>query len=227
MRRLVGQRPFGLVPGYEELNDKLRDDISGRARSRSRRSTMAENPAAALLVLDRRGKRPNSSESREAWPRRRAARLLETTGGLRKETEPEAMDPQGGNRRSRARSRTTGFRFAPTGTTKRAGARRGTVSFQDAEGRKRLVLGRKPARRQRNSQVAHVRKVQPRTGCCRRRRTRQLDASRKAPARRTGGRLFSCMRTSRRSFRPSRAIGAKSTVQRDDVDGVDKVALSP
>ena len=37
----------------------------------------------------------------------------------------------------------------------------GTVSFQDAEGRKRSVLGRKPARRQRNSQVAHVRKIRP------------------------------------------------------------------
>ena len=36
-----------------------------------------------------------------------------TTGSLRKETKQEAMDPRGGNWRSRAPSRSTGFRFAP------------------------------------------------------------------------------------------------------------------
>ena len=103
------------------------------------------------------------------------------------------MDPRGGNRRSRVLSRSTGFRSAPTGTKKHAGrpAGRSVSRTRKAENAQFWAGSRQgdgATRRRDRSRPQGA----ARTGCRRRRRARQLDVSRKAPARRTSGRLFSC-----------------------------------
>ena len=100
----------------------------------------------------------------------------------------------------------------PDGDEEACRASCGTVSFQDAEGRKRSVSGRKPTRRRRNSPKRSLMSAR-----CGPTLVAVADA---APdnrtflekLRRTGGRLFSCVRTSQRGFRPSRLTGTKSTV---------------
>ena len=181
---------------------------SGRARerSRSRRSTMADGRAAALL---------------DHCTPREAAKLFGEPGGMNPSSSCALVRRAvSGRKRSRkpwtARRKPAkpcavsldGVPLRPDGDEEACRASCGTVSFQDAEGRKRSVSGRKSARRRRNSQVAHVRKVRPELVAV-------ADA---APdnrtflekLRRTGGRLFSC--ASQRGFRPSRPTGAKSTV---------------
>ena len=69
------------------------------------------------------------------------------------------------------------------------------------------------------AKVAHVRKVRSDAGCRRRRCARQLDVFREA--RRAGNRLLSCLRTSRRSCRPSRPT--VTTAPPCATHGVDKV----
>ena len=88
-------------------------------------------------------------------------------------------------------------RWTSSGTVSGAdGTRLKTLSFGPETGKTTALL---------DAEVAHVRKVRPDAGRCRRRRARQLDVSREA--RRTGNRLLSRLRTSRRSCRPSRPTG--------------------
>ena len=110
-------------------------------------------------------------------------------------------------------------RWASSGTVSGAdGTRLKTLSFGPETGKTTALLA---------AEVAHVRKVRPDAGRRRRRCARQLDVSREAPARRAGSRLLSCLRTSRRSCRPSRPTG--TTAPPCAPHGVDKVGdtLSP
>ena len=90
----------------------------------------------------------------------------------------------------------------------------GTVSGADGTRLKTLSFGRMPETGKTTAllaaEVAHVRKVRPDAGRCRRRRARQLDVSRDAPARRASSRFLSRLRTSQRSCRPSRPTGTTS-----------------
>ena len=177
----------------------------------------AENPAAALMVLDH-------CASREA------AKLFGEPGGMNPSSScalvRQAVSGRKGSRRPWIREMETGeaVRLSldgvrPDGDEEACRASCGTVSFRDAEGGKRSVSGRKPARRRRNSPIAHVRKVRPELVAV-------ADA---APdnrtflekLRRTDGRLFSC--TSR--FPTVASNWKYRAVLRDDVDG--KVALFP
>ena len=101
------------------------------------------------------------------------------------------------------------WREASSGTVSGAdGTRLKTLSFGPETGKTTALLA---------AEVAHVRKVRPDAG--RRRRARQLDVSREA--RRAGSRLLSCLRTSRRSCRPSRPTG--TTASPCATHGIDKV----
>ena len=94
-----------------------------------------------------------------------------------------------------------GVPLRPDGDGEAHWASSGTVSFHDADGTRLKTLSFGPEAGKTTAllaaEVAHVQKVRPDAGC--RRRARQLDVSREAPARRAGGRFLSC--TSRRSCR--------------------------
>ena len=145
------------------------------------------NPAAALLVLDHctpreaaklfgelGGMNPSSSHLK---------RLLETTGSLWKETEREAMDSirEAETVPEEAVSCAVSLDGVPLRPDRDdeacwREASCGTVSFQDAEGNRLKTLnfgpeaGKATLKAQLAEEVAHVRKVRPRTGWHRRRR---------------------------------------------------------
>ena len=96
--------PSGL-PDAQGLVLAGRQWADGRAAALLDHCTLRE---AAKLFGELGGMNPSSSHALVRW----------AVSGKR---EQEAMDPRGGNRRSHAPSRSTGFRFAPTGTRKHAG----------------------------------------------------------------------------------------------------------
>ena len=109
--------------------------------------------------------------------------------------------PRGGNGARRCAVSLDGVPLRPDGDGEACRASSGTVSGADGTRLKTLSFGPETGKTTALLAAEVARKVRPDTG--RRRRARQLDVSRKAPARRAGGRLLSRLRTSRRSCRPS------------------------
>ena len=247
----VGRRPAS-APKDENDGPVRRD---GRVFYRSTEATSKTHAAGRVLpfavplawkpvvLAGRRKSGPASQVRRRAALSRSCARdgaeILERLGGMTPSCLKRLLTRAG--KRWKTKKEEAMDREAETGEAVRRLARRGSASPRRGQGgvpgvqrngqwRRRhspetLSFGPETGKTTALLAAEVARKVRPDAG--RRRRARQLDVSRKAPARRAGSRLLSRLRTSRRSCRPSRPTG--TTAPRDAADGVDKVirALPP